>query len=491
MSLYGALIMSSSKIVNNRTCFPPDSEAAWGDYIADFQRSAHGTVDWIARYLNHVRDYPVLATTKPGQLVDSLPAEGPEQGEAFETMLRDFDKIVMPAVTHWNHPAFFAYFACTGSTPAVLGEMLAAALNTNGLHWKTSPAVAELEQVTLGWLRQWMNLPGDFFGIIYDTASVSSFHAICAARERFDPSARENGHQPGLVMYTSDQAHSSVEKGAIAAGIGHKNVRKIASDEFFRMRVDLLRAAIERDKAAGLKPFMVSATVGTTSSTSVDPVGEIADICKQHSLWLHVDTAYAGACAILPEYGDTFRDLHRADSIVMNPHKWLLTNIDLSVFFTRHPDILRRAFSLTPEYLRTTEDPRAHNLMDYGVPLGHRFRALKFWFILRYFGREGLRSILRAHIELAKEFESWVRADDRFEVSAPVPFSVVCFRFKGSDDENRALADRVNASGKTFISHTNLDGKIVLRMAIGNLGTRREDVRLAWEVIQKATAENC
>lgn len=473
----------------NPITFPPDNDDAWHSYVEDFRSSGHHTVDWIARYLSDVRDYPVLATTKPGELVDALPSTGPDRGESFDAILRDFEQIVMPAVTHWNHPSFFAYFACTGSTPAILGEMLAAALNTNGLHWKTSPAVAELEQVSLGWLRQWMNLPDEFFGIIYDTASVSSFHAICAARDKFDPAARENGQQPGLVMYTSDQSHSSIEKGAIAAGIGHKNVRRIPSDSSFKMRVDKLREAIEHDKAAGLKPFLVVATLGTTSSTSVDPIDEIADLCATHNLWLHADTAYAGVCAILPEYRQTFSGLERADSIVVNPHKWLMTNIDLSVFFTRHPDILRRAFSLTPEYLRTTEDPRAHNLMDYGVPLGHRFRALKFWFVLRYFGLEGLRAALRAHIALAREFETWVRADERFELSAPTLFSVVCFRRRGSDDENRALIDRINASGKVFLSHTNLHGKIVLRIAIGNLGTRREDVRQAWEVIQKATAE--
>jgi aromatic-L-amino-acid/L-tryptophan decarboxylase len=478
-----------SNLNEQHVSFPPSTDEAWQSYIEDFRRSGHETVDWIARYLSNIRQYPVLATTKPGELVDSLPPQGPEVGEQFETILSDFDRVVMPAVVHWNHPSFFAYFACTGSTPAILGEMLAAALNTNGLHWKTSPAVAELEQVTLAWLRQWMNLPDDFFGIIYDTASVSSFHAICAAREKFDPSAREDGQQPGLVMYTSDQSHSSIEKGAIAAGIGHKNVRRIASDDRFRMRIDALSDAIERDKAAGLKPFLAVATLGTTSSTSVDPISEIADVCQKHGMWLHADTAYAGVCAILPEYRETFAGLERADSIVVNPHKWLMTNIDLSVFFTRHPDILARAFSLTPEYLRTTEDPRAHNLMDYGVPLGHRFRALKFWFVLRYFGLEGLRSSLREHIAMAKEFESWVRADTRFELSAPTLFSVVCFRLKASDDENRALIDRINASGKVFLSHTNLHGKIVLRIAIGNLGTRPSDVREAWEVIQKATAE--
>jgi aromatic-L-amino-acid/L-tryptophan decarboxylase len=468
--------------------FPPENQEAWQQYVEDFRRSGHSTVDWISHYLEDVRKYPVLATTKPGDLIDALPASGPAHGEHFEQILRDFDQIVMPAVTHWNHPGFFAYFACTGSTPAILGEMLAAALNTNGLHWKTSPAVAELEVVALGWLRQWMNLPDNFFGIVYDTASVSSFHAICVAREKFDPSARENGNPAGLVLYTSDQAHSSIEKGAIAAGVGQKNVRKIPVDSNFRMRVDALRDAIERDKASGLKPFCVVATLGTTSSTSVDPINEIAHLCAEHNLWLHADMAYAGVCAILPEYRETFAGVERADSLVVNPHKWLMTPIDLSAFYTRHPKLLARAFSLTPEYLRTTEDPRAHNLMDYGVPLGHRFRALKFWFVLRYFGLEGLQAILRSHTAMAKEFAAWVREDSRFELSAPVPFSTICFRYKGTDEDNRALIERVNASGKIFISHTNLAGKIVLRVAIGNLGTRQEDVRSAWEIIQQAAS---
>ncbi len=468
---------------------PPEKDSDWQAYIEDFRHAAAEVTDWITSYFSNVRDYPVLTRNRPGELVDALPPHGPDTGESFEAMLRDFDKTVMPAVTHWNHPAFFAYFATTGSTPSILGEMLAAALNTNGLHWKTSPAVAELEQVTLSWFRQWLNLPEDFFGIIYDTASVSSFHAICAAREQFDPSARENGHPAGLVMYTSEQSHSSIEKGAIAAGVGQSNVRKIPVDAQFRMSVPALREAIETDKKNGLKPFCVVATLGTTSSTSVDPIAEIAEVCRQHKVWLHVDAAYAGPCAMLPECRTYFQGWELADSIVINPHKWLLTPIDLSVFYTRRPNILCRAFSLVPEYLRTTEDPRAHNLMDYGVPLGHRFRALKFWFVLRYFGLEGFRAALRAHIALAREFDSWVRANSRFEIVAPVLFSVVCFRYKGTDDDNRALLDKINASGKVFLSHTTLNGRIVLRLAIGNLGTRREDVSMAWKVIQEATSE--
>jgi aromatic-L-amino-acid decarboxylase len=401
-------------------------------------------------------------------------------------MLRDFERQIMPAVTHWNHPRFMAYFACTGSTPAILGEMLAAALNTNGIHWLTSPAVAELEQVTLGWLRQWLGLPEEFFGIVYDTASVSSLHAIVAAREMADPAARENGSRPDLVLYTSEQSHSSIEKGAIAVGIGQKNVRKVPVDGEFRLRPDALRELIERDRAAGLRPFCAVATVGTTSSTSVDPVAEMADIAERYNLWLHIDAAYGGAAAILPEHRHILAGSERAHSLVLNAHKWLFTPIDLSAFYTRRPDILRRAFSLIPEYLRTKsqEDERSINLMDYGVPLGRRFRALKFWFILRYFGREGVSRLLRAHIAWAQELASWVDADRRFERVAPAPFSVVCFRLKGSDEANRALLERVNASGKLFISHTVLNDRYVLRVAIGNLATTREDVQQAWELIR-------
>jgi aromatic-L-amino-acid/L-tryptophan decarboxylase len=454
------------------------------EYVEDFRRAAHNAVDWIATYLGNTRQYPVLPKIKPGELVDALPASAPERGESFEAMLKDFDRLIMPAVTHWNHPRFLAYFACTGSTPAILGEMLAAALNTNGLHWITSPAVAELEQVTLGWLRQWLGLPEEFFGIIYDTASVSSMHAIAAARELADPDARENGSRPNLTLYTSEQAHSSIEKGAIAIGVGQRNVRKVPTDAEFRMRPNVLRELIEADLAAGKKPFCVVATVGTTSSTSVDPVAAIADIAEQYGLWLHVDAAYAGAAAILPECRHILYGAERAHSLVVNAHKWLLTPIDLSAFYTRHPEILRRAFSLVPEYLRPHEDPRAHDLMDYGVPLGHRFRSLKLWFVLRYFGREGIQQLLRNHIAWAKKFADLVDAHPRFERVAPAPFSVVCFRYKGSDDENSALLERVNASGEVFLSHTALNGHYVLRLAIGNLGTTWADVERAWELIQ-------
>jgi aromatic-L-amino-acid decarboxylase len=458
----------------------------WNAYVEDFRRAGHEAVDWIAQYLASVSDMPVLARTKPGELFDSLPSAAPEKGEPFPAILRDFDKLVMPAVTQWNHPRFFAFFACTGSTPAILGEMLAAALNTNGLHWKTSPAVAELEQRTLDWLRQWIGLSGEWFGIVYDTASTSSMHAIVCARELADPPSRLRGSRNDLVLYTSDQSHSSIEKGAIAVGVGQQNVRKVPSDSEFRMRADVLAQMVEEDRRAGKRPFCVVATVGTTSSTSIDPVPQIADIAEDHGMWLHVDAAYAGAAAVAPEHRYLMNGTERAHSLVVNAHKWLLTPIDLSAFYTRRLDILRRAFSLTPDYLKTQEDPRAHNLMDYGVPLGHRFRALKLWFVMRYFGRERVEAMLRSHIQWARDFAALVDAHPKFERLAPVPLSVVCFRYKGSDDENRAVMEKVNASGRVFIASTVLNGKLTLRLAIGNLETSWKDVQEAWELLQDA-----
>jgi aromatic-L-amino-acid decarboxylase len=463
-----------------------DPQRDWNEYVEDFRRAGHDAVEWIAEYLARLSDHPVLAQVKPGELYDALPRSGPEQGESFDAILRDFDRVIMPAVTQWNHPRFFAYFACTGSTPAVLGEMLAAALNTNGLHWKTSPAIAELEQVTLDWLRQWMGMEEDWFGIVYDTASVSSMHAIACAREMVAPEARVKGSQPNLTLYTSEQSHSSIEKGAIAVGIGQSNVRKVPVDAEFRMRPDALAAMAQQDVAAGKRPLCVVATVGTTSSTSIDPVPQIADIAQKHGMWLHVDAAYAGVAAILPECRHILAGVERAHSLVVNAHKWLLTPIDLSAFYTKRPDMLRRAFSLVPEYLHLQDDPRAHNLMDYGVPLGHRFRALKFWFVLRYFGRERIQAMLRSHIQWAQRLAKLVDEHPDFERVAPVPFSVVCFRYKGSDDENKKILEEINATGRMFLSHTVLNGRVVIRLAIGNLATRWEDVLEAWNALQNA-----
>ena len=461
----------------------------WTRYVEDFRTAARDSVDWIVEYLANTRDYPVVAKTKPGALVDALPRSGPDRGESFEAILRDFREKVIPAVTHWNHPGFMAYFATTGSTPAILGEMLAAALNTNGLHWKTSPALVELEQVSLGWLRDWMGLPRDWFGMVFDTASTGSMHALAAAREFVAPEARENGNPPGLVMYTSEQSHSSIEKGAIAIGIGQKNVRKVPVDHEFRMDARALAALVEKDMKAGLRPFCVVATVGTTSTTSIDPVPQIADIAERYGMWLHVDCAYAGSAAIVPEYQWILEGAWRADSLVVNPHKWLMTPIDLSAFYTKRPEILRRAFSLVPDYLKNQDDPRAVNLMDYGVPLGHRFRALKFWFVMRYFGRDGLSAALRHHIQWAQNLAELIEQDSRFEISAPHVFSTVCFRLKGTDEENLAILERVNASGRFYISQTKLHGKTVLRVAIGNLGTTWDDVHNCWEMIRTTAAQ--
>jgi aromatic-L-amino-acid decarboxylase len=476
-----------SKMIDSKDAATAARQAAdWQAYIEDFRRAGHETVDWIAKYLAEVSEMPVLAQTRPGELLDALPKSAPEKGEPFDEILRDFDRVIMPAVTQWNHPRFFAYFSCTGSTPAILAEMLAAALNTNGLHWKTSPAIAELEQRALDWLRQWMGLADEWFGIVYDTASTSSMHAIVCAREFVAPEARTEGSSNDLVLYTSDQSHSSIEKGAIAVGIGQQNVRKVPSDSEFRMRADALAKMVEEDKRAGKRPFCVVATVGTTSTTSIDPVPLIADTAEKYGMWLHVDCAYAGAAAILPEQRHIMAGVDRAQSLVVNAHKWLLTPIGVSALYTRRPDILRRAFSLNADYLKTQDDPRAHNLMDYGIPLGHRFRALKLWYVMRYFGRERFEAVIRSHIQWAKDFAALVDAHPKFERVAPVPLSVICFRYKGSDAENKAIMDKVNESGRVFMATTVLNGKLTLRLAIGNLETSWKDLQEAWDLLVEA-----
>jgi len=448
----------------------------------EFRAAAHEVVNWMADYLAGIRERPVLPSIAPGALSAALPAHGPERGEPLKQILADFDRLIPQATTHWNHPRFFAYFAVSASGPGILGEMLSAALNVNGMLWKSGPACTELEQVTLGWLREWIGLPPEFFGILYDTASISTMHGIAAAREMVDPEARNRGARGDLTLYTSAQSHSSVDKGAIAIGVGRENIRHVPVNERFEMNATALRAMIKADKGAGRKPFCVVATVGTTSTTSVDPVAEIADIAEEHGLWLHVDAAYAGVAAMMPELHDLLRPAARAQSLVTNPHKWMMTPIDCSAFYTRRPDILRRAFSLVPEYLETAE--QALNPMDYGVQLGRRFRAIKLWFVMRYFGREGLAATMREHIGIARRFEELVRGDDRFELMAPRPFSVVCFRYKGTEEENRLLVDEINARAKAFLSHTVLNGVLVLRLAIGHARTTWDDVQPVWDAMQ-------
>jgi len=454
----------------------------------EFRASGHQVVDWIADYLRDIRDLPVLPDVQPGALIDRLPASGPEHGESMDAILADFRNLIVPGITHWNHPHFFAYFSISASGPGILGEMLAAALNVNHMLWKTSPAATELEQVTLGWLRQWLGLPDEFFGIIHDTASTGSLHAILAARDLAVPDAHRTGKYPPLVLYASEHAHSSIDRGALAAGIGLENIRHVPSDDEFRMRPDALAAMIDADLAAGRKPFCVVATAGTTSTTSVDPIQEIGAIARRYKLWFHVDAAYAGSAALLEEHRHILDGAAQADSLVVNPHKWLFTPVDLSILYTRRPDVMRRMFSLeeAPPYLQSAEQDRAVNLADYSLALGRRFRSLKLWFVLRYFGREGITRILRGHMAMARDLAQHISSDPRFELAAPVLFSLVCFRYKGSDQENRDLLERINASGRAFLSGTTLHGKFVLRLAIGNIATTEDDVRQTWEWIKSS-----
>ncbi len=455
----------------------------------EFRAAGHEVVDWIADYLRDIRNLPVVPDVQPGALIDRLPKTGPEQGESMDAILADFRNLIVPGITHWNHPNFFAYFSISASGPGILGEMLAAALNVNHMLWKTSPAATELEQVTLGWLRQWLGLPDDFFGIIHDTASTGSLHAILAARDLAAPDAHRTGEHPRLVLYASEHAHSSIDRGALAAGIGLENIRHVPSDAEFRMRPDSLASMIEEDLAAARKPFCVVATAGTTSTTSIDPIAEIGEIARRHNLWFHVDAAYAGSAALLEEHRHILNGAAQADSLVVNPHKWLFTPVDLSVLLTRRKDVMRRMLSLeaAPPYLQAAEQDRAVNLADYSLALGRRFRSLKLWFVLRYFGREGITRVLRGHMKMAQDLAKQIEADSRFEIAAPVLFSLVCFRYRGSDQDNRDLLERINSSGRAFLSGTTLHGKFVLRLAIGNVATTEDDVRRTWEWIRSSS----
>ena len=460
-----------------------------------FRREAHRLADWIADYLADPARYPVLSTVAPGDVRRRLPDHAPAQGESFDAIFADFEKIILPGITHWNHPGFFAYFAITGSGPGILGEFLSAALNQQAMLWRTSPSATELEEVALTWLRKLIRLPDTFEGVIYDTASISTLHALAAARERCIPDARMRGLAGAgrrFAIYCSDQAHSSVDKAVILLGFGHEALRRVASDDEYRLRVDALEEAIARDRAAGVIPIAVVATVGSTSTTSSDPVGGIAALCAAQDLWLHVDAAYAGVAAMTPEHAHLLDGAATADSLVVNPHKWLFTPFDASVLYCRHMDVLRSAFSLVPEYLRTTEPSEVRNLMDTGIQLGRRFRALKLWMVMRYFGADGLRERLSEHMRLARLFASWVDASSEFERLAPVPFSVVCFRAipPGVSDEraidafNERLMNAVNAGGEVFVSHTRLDDRFAVRLAIGNLRTTEAHVSRAWDILR-------
>ena len=457
---------------------------------SDFRRHAHALADWIATYIEDVERYPVVPRVAPGDVRAALPPEAPEHGEPFEAVLADFERVLVPALTHWNQPGFLADFASSTCGPGILGEMLAAALNQQAMLWKTSPASTELEEVSLGWLRQLVGLPQAFEGVIYDTASVSTLHALAAARERAVPGVRAHGLSAAgapLRVYCSEHAHSSVDKAVMTLGLGLDALRKIPADGEFRMRSEALAAAIDEDVARGVRPMAVAATIGTTSTTSADPVAAIAKICSARGVWLHVDAAYAGVAAMVPELRPLYDGWEQADSIVLNPHKWLFTPMDVSVLYCRQMDVLRAAFSLVPDFLKTAEgEAGVRNLMDTGIQLGRRFRSLKLWMVMREFGAEGMRAVYREHLRLARLFASWVDADSRFERVAPVPFSVVCFRLRGADELSERLMERVNASGEIYLSHTRLDGRFVIRLAIGHYATAERHIARAWELLSRA-----
>jgi aromatic-L-amino-acid decarboxylase len=467
----------------------------------DFRKYGYQLIDWITEYLKKPEKYPVLSNIQPGEVRNQIQNNPPQKPEQFSDVLNDVDKIIMPGMTHWNHPNFMAYFNSTASAPGILAELLSSALNVNGMLWKSSPASTELEQAMLGWFRQMLGFPEDFWGIIYDTASVSSMHAIAAAREHIDIQTRERGLAgrsgvPRLKLYCSEHAHNSIDKGALTLGIGLGGIRKIPVDDEFRMIPEKLSAAIKEDRENGWLPFCVVATIGTTSTTSVDPVDKVAKICKMEKVWLHIDAAHAGVTAMLPEMKSHFSGIELADSIVVNPHKWMFVPIDLSVLFTKHPDILKRAFSLSAEYLKTGVDSKVENYMDYGIQLGRRFRSLKLWFIIRYFGVEGIQNILREHLRLGKLFAGWIDAHPEFERMAPTPFSTVCFRVnpgnlneKSLDALNEKLMNKVNETGKLFITHTKLNNKFVIRLVVSGIRTKESHVRDAWELIQKTYSE--
>ena len=462
------------------------------DFRARFDRVGA----WIAEYYRETRAFPVLSRNAPGDLTHALPAQAPLDAEGFDAIFADFERLIVPGITHWNHPRFFAYFAISAAPVTVLAEALAAALDVNAMLWRTSPAATELEEVTLGWLREMLGLPAAFSGIIYDTASISGFTALAAARESLGLDIRARGlagraDLPVLRVYLTEHTHSHIERAAIVLGVGRENVVKVPCDRNYAMDPRALAACIDADAARGMRPMCIAATVGTTSSTASDPVGAIGAVARERGVWLHIDAAYAGPAAILPEFRWLLDGAGAADSLVLNPHKWLFVPVDLSVLYVRDMPLLRRTFSLVADYLMTPETG-VRNYMDYGLQLGRRFRALKLWFAMRAYGVRGLQDVLRRHIALAQELAGWIAAEPDWELAAPHPLSVVCFRHRlpdgdggATDAHNEAVMEAVNATGEVYLSHTKLDGRVVLRIAIGNERTTRADVELAWQLLRK------
>ncbi len=457
----------------------------------DFRRTGQRIIERISDYFEALEEYPVLSKSAPGDLASALPATPPGKGEDFGAILDDVDRLILPAVTHWNHPNFHGLFSTSTSAPGIFGELFAAAFDMKAMLWRTSPASTELEPVVLDWLRQMMGMPEGFSGLIYDTASISTLHALAMGRERLNLRIREEGMSgrtdlPLLRIYCSEQAHSSIDKAVILLGLGQRAIVKIPTNGDFEMDVEALSAAIRDDRAAGYLPMCVIATLGTTSTTSVDPIDAIADICRRNDIFLHVDAAYAGSAMILPELQHHLKGIEKADSLVTNPHKWLFTPFDLSVLYVKDLDLLKRTFSLVAEYLKVTET--VQNQMDYGIQLGRRFRSLKLWFVIRYFGRDGLTARIRDHMRLAKLFAGWVEESEDFELMAPVPFALVCFRAcpKGVGDLdalNERIMNEINASGEAYISPTKLLGKTVLRLSIGSIHVQERHIRKVWELL--------
>jgi aromatic-L-amino-acid decarboxylase len=467
----------------------------------EFRRHAHRLVDWMADYFATAGDLPITPQIKPGDVIKRLPSAAPEQGEAFERLFADFQSIIMPGMTLWNHPGWFAYFPGNTSPPSVLAEMLTATLNAQCMSWATSPAATELEQVVMEWLRQMVGLPHGFVGSIQDTASTATLVALLSARERasgFTAGMRGLGRTGArFTVYASTEAHSSVDKAVKLAGYGLDQLRRIPVQHEYAMRTEALVDAITRDVAEGWVPACVIATVGSTSSTAIDPLPAIADVCRRHGAWLHVDAAYAGTAAIVPEMRHLFSGMELADSVVFNPHKWMLVNLHCTAYFVRDREALLRTFQATPEYLRTAQDAEVTNYRDWGIQLGRRFRALKVWFVIRSYGVGALRQLVRTHVGLARELASWIESSENFELMAPVPFGLVCFRCRPRgmtdgheiDQINQALLSRVNSSRRVYLTHTQLGGRYVIRLVVGQRQTERSHVEEAWRLIRGA-AEN-
>ncbi len=469
-----------------------------GDFGDEEMRAElHRVAEWIADYRATIEDRAIVPSVAPGDIAAGLSAQVPAHGAPMVELMRELDAVIMPGIVHWGHPSFLGYFGSTSNGPALLGEMIAAALNVNAMTWRTSPSATELEGVVLAWIRELVRLPESFMGIVYDTASISLMHALAAARELAAGDVRKRGlagrgsDVKALRLYASDQAHSGAEKAMIVLGLGEENVVRVPSDENFRMDVRALERAIADDEANGMRPMAVIATVGTTSTASVDPVAEIAAVCKAHDVWLHVDAAYGGPLAMVPERSDVMAGAELADSVVVNGHKWLFIPLDFSALYTRRADVLRQVFSFTPEYLRGDSSAGgAVNYMDYGIQLGRRFRALKAWMTIRAFGRDGMERRIREHCRLACLFAEWVGREPYYSIAAPVTMAVVCFRYEppGMDAErcdelNERVVETVNASGEAYLTHTTLGGRRAMRIGVGNVLTTERHLAEAWRRI--------